>query len=74
MKIALSTRPSRETLAEIYGEAIEKYVRGEKRYGAFSPETDQRDLIQEAIEELEDSLNYICMRIIQLRRLKGDHL
>jgi hypothetical protein len=36
-------------------------TRGEAKYGVFDPDTDSRDLVDEAGQEVLDSLNYVEM-------------
>ena len=42
-------------------------VMGEKSHGPLHIETDPRDFLQEALEELIDSLNYLEIAMIQGR-------
>jgi hypothetical protein len=43
----------------------ERMLRGERKHGPLNLETDPRDFIQEAIEELIDFLNYLEMAMLQ---------
>ncbi len=59
--------------SELYGvfaKAMVKYDEGEKEHGVFDPDTDPRNMIDEAIEELLDGMNYMAMQVIRLQRKK----
>lgn len=55
-------------------EALEKYRRGEVKYGPFIPETETRDLLREAEEEILDGINYLAMFLVRIRALRGKPL
>ncbi len=56
-------------LEDVYVECLKKMEAGSMKYGEYDPDTDTRDLVEEAIEELHDAVNYIGMMILKLKRL-----
>ena len=56
---------------EIMARALLRMEAGRATYGEFRPDTDGRDLFQEAEEELLDVINYAAMLIDQLRHIRG---
>lgn len=59
-------------LAHVFGLAMVKYVKAERKYGDYDPATDPRDLLDEAEEELLDAINYLAMQVIKLREIKAN--
>lgn len=58
-------------IEEILQEALRKFDRGAEKYGAYVPETETRDLLREAEEEVLDAINYLCMFLLRLRAVRG---
>ena len=56
---------------KIEKESYKKMKKGYIRYGYFNPKTCERDLFEEAIEELLDTINYCKMNILKLRRIQS---
>lgn len=54
-------------IASILYAALDKYQAGAKKYGPYDPETDQRDMLQEAEEEILDAINYLAMLLVKIR-------
>jgi len=55
----------------IIAEADMKMDRGKEKYGEFDPVTDERDLLEEMVEELLDVINYARMQILKVREMQG---
>ncbi len=59
-----------EQFAQIEKECYSRMKKGFIKYGAFNPRTYDKDLVQEAKEELFDCINYckmLCIRLDQLQ-------
>ena len=56
-------------IASILYAALDKYQAGAKKYGPYDPATDQRDMLQEAEDEILDAINYLAMLLVRVRRL-----
>jgi len=54
----------------IFRAALQKYRAGERKYGAYHPLTDDRDMITEAEEEILDAINYLAMMLMKLRAIR----
>ena len=54
-------------LDRIYQECLDKMEKGSKKYGVFDPITDERNLLHEAEEEIQDAINYLGMFLLKLR-------
>ena len=50
--------------------ALDRYRMGKKKYGAYDPETDHRDPLCEAEEELLDCMMYCGQQVLKLRSLR----
>ena len=61
-----------EPIEAIFEDALQKYRRGEAKYGPYDPTTDTRDMLQEAEEEILDAINYLAMFLMKLRALPGE--
>ena len=48
-----------------------KYRKGEREHGVYDPSTDQRDLMQEAEEEILDAINCLAMFLMRIRAIRG---
>ena len=57
-------------IESILNEALQKYQRGEAKYGPYKPETDPRDLLHEAEEEILDAINYLAMHLVRIRTVR----
>ena len=44
---------------------MKRMLQGERKHGALNLETDPRDFIQEALEEMIDALNYLEFAMLQ---------
>ncbi|MGA2465536.1 MAG: hypothetical protein ABSH06_14415 [Thermodesulfobacteriota bacterium] len=44
---------------------MKRMIQGEKKHGPLNLETDLRDFIEEALEELVDCLNYLELSMLQ---------
>ena len=60
----------RRAVRLIQEEALDRLDGGRSTYGMYNPETDQRDLYEEMVEELEDVMNYAAFEIQKLRQIK----
>ncbi len=49
----------------------QRMVAGRKAYGDLNIEKDRRDWLEQAIEEHWDSMNYLTIELIKLRRMLG---
>jgi len=56
------------TRQQVLKMASKKMRQGAKKYGAWDPKTDKRDLKKEMTEELLDFLNYNIMQIQKLNK------
>lgn len=54
----------------IFEAAFARYKLGEARYGVWKKETDKRDLLDEAEQELLDAIVYNSFEISRLRHIK----
>ncbi len=59
------------TIEAVIKEAINRYDTGRVKYGNLSLDTDTRNFIHEAEQELLDCINYCVFEILRLRRIKG---
>ena len=57
-------------VGQILKKALSRCEQGQKCYGVFRPDEDTRDLLQEAEEELLDTVVYACFQILKLRRVR----
>lgn len=62
----VSDPPDWAEMLAVFRQCMDKYQKGEKKYGAFNPKTDDRDMLEEAKQELIDSINYFAMKIRQI--------
>lgn len=53
----------------IYNKCADKMRKGVEKYGEYDPDTDTRDLLEEAIEELLDCVNYIKMHRRKVKKI-----
>ena len=58
-------------VAQIQKRALARMEMGSRKYGAYDPEADTRDLLQEMEDELLDTMNYAAMQILKIRAMKG---
>ena len=58
------------TRAAILKRAKNKMIAGAKKHGKWKPGDDDRDLFDEAIEELIDVINYFVMQVQKLDLLR----
>ena len=61
-------------LIGVFHAAIERAQEGQKSYGQYNPETDSRNMLDEAIEELLDCIVYCGLQIIKLRHLNARNM
>ena len=55
----------------VFEAALLKYRQGEREHGMYDPVTDQRDMMQEAEEEILDAINYLAMFLMRIRAIRG---
>jgi len=56
-----------DRIKTVFDQALARMEAGREKYGSFDPSSDRRDMLQESLEELMDSIVYIAMRVEQLR-------
>lgn len=59
-----------EQIETVIEEALSRYTGARVKYGALDLDTDRRDFLVEAEEELLDCINYCVFQIIKLRRMR----
>ncbi len=57
-------------LAKVFDRCQSKYSYGAEKYGDFKPQSDTRDLIAEAEDEILDAINYLAMFLVKLEEMK----
>ena len=63
-------RPSDKDIEKVIAEALDRYEAGRLEHGQLDLARDNRDYIEEAIQELLDCINYSVFQILRLRRLR----
>jgi len=58
------------TRQQILRLAQNKMISGAKKHGRWNPNTDNRDLVDEEIQEQLDTINYAIMQIQKLARFR----
>jgi len=64
-------KPQTEDIELIIREALTRYEKGKEEYGDLDLNTDQRNFIDEAVEEMLDTINYLVYEILRLRKFKS---
>jgi len=68
----MMTSNNHDNVKAIFREAIQKFHRGEEKYGVYDPAVDERDMIIETEEEILDAINYLAMFLMRIRTIKGE--
>jgi len=63
-------KPTPSDVEGVIRECYEKFIDGEREHGTLDLDADRRNWIDETIEELEDSVNYLVFQILKLKRLR----
>ena len=58
----------------VFEAALLKYRQGEREHGVYDPATDQRDLMQEAEEEILDAINYLAMFLMRIKAIRAGNI
>lgn len=64
----MSQKPD-EIIQGILNDAFDKYREGEKKHGVLDIDTDPRNFLREAENELLDAIVYMCIEVARLRRV-----
>jgi len=59
---------------QVQKRALARMEAGSRKYGSFSPSSDQRDLYSELEDELLDVMNYAAMQILKFRAMREQAL
>jgi len=59
-----------EQIETVIEEALSRYTGARAKYGPLDLDTDRRDFLVEAEEELLDCINYCVFQILKLRRMR----
>lgn len=62
-----------QSFDEIDVKCRERMIEGQKKYGQYDPESEDRDFFEEMIEEMYDTINYAKMQIVKLKQLQHDY-
>jgi len=60
-----------DKLEAVIREALQRYEGGRCEHGELDVDSDTRDYLKEAEDELLDCINYCVFQVIRLRRLRG---
>ena len=62
--------PQSRDIEAVIKEALTRYEKGRLEHGQINLSTDARNFADEAIQELQDCINYCVFQILRLRGIK----
>lgn len=62
-------QPIDAEVRDVLDGAFDKYIEGEKKHGVLDIDSDPRNFLKEAINELRDSIIYSALEIMRLEKL-----